>query len=408
MEAQTKMASTRERQRRTVSAVGTSAASSSSGNSHTGVGDAIVAINRRLPWEAEFSLGSPGRTARIEVGSVGDHRLVRAFLASLNVASDEDFTHWLDDPMYEPTDRLLVRSGDRMVGHVHFVRRPLVWSEKRMPAVGINDLAVLPELVDSPCRRKLLLAAEAQAREDGALVATLRCRRGDPWIAELGWIPCPSHAVTQASTREVLAYLTPPRISAGRRRTPTVRLWRRVELQALASIYRMAMSVHDGGVWRNEPYWQWLLSRKVQDLVLVAEVPTDRKGPPEIAGYAMTRCDNMIELVTVPGEDQAAVELLRRSCRDAIELGFESIAVHAPSDCPLHELLLTVGGAYTSGGNTPSGELFVRLLVGQLVVGQAISDGRLNVATEDAKHLLHVLFPHRRVWQSPLDSRVPF
>ena len=327
---------------------------------------ASAAVSAERPdGEQEFALAPDGPAARISPANMGDHGLIAAFLESFRRLSADDFHHWLDAPDYRPADRLLVRHDGRILGHVHLTHRPLEWGAARVPSVALHDLAVPPFFGEAECRRRLLQAAESQGRSDGALVATLRANEERARLAELGWVLAPGHAMTHAPTRELLAYLTPPRRSArwsARRRAPRVRMWRRVQLPVLMSIYRASTEGKTGAVRRNEDYWQWLLSRKAHDQVTVVEAARGKNARPSVLGYAMMRSNQIIELMNRRDDDRASVELLIRACRDALEGGFETIAIELPARHPLHELVVTAGGAYLSGGATQSGELHLRAL----------------------------------------------
>lgn len=314
-----------------------------------------------LPWEIQFPLYPNGPTAWIEIANAGDHLLVRDLLRTTGAPDvDTDFAYWIDDPQYDPTDRLLVRLGNQLIGHVHILHRTICWSGIRVEAAILQDLVVLPEFENSDCQHQLLVAAIAQAQDDGALLVMQRARQGI-LSREPGWIRCWGHAVTQASVRDVLAYLTPPKKTGHRQAGLHVRLCRRIEMQELMAIYRMALVDQCGLVWRTEPYWQWLLGRKVHDQVLVVE-RSSKRGVTSTIGYAMIRRDRVIELIVLPGFDKASVALLLRLCRDVIERGFQTITLHLPSDHRLHEVLVTAGGCYIPGIDTPSGELYLRLI----------------------------------------------
>jgi hypothetical protein len=65
-----------------------------------------------------------------------------------------------------------------------------------------------------------------------------------------------------------------------------------------------------------------------------------------IVGYAVMRAGRILELLTLPGEHQAAVSLLARACSDAIERDDVAIRLDAAPDDPLHGLLRRAGGTH--------------------------------------------------------------
>src|SRR5688572_4694096 len=83
-------------------------------------------------------------------GNAGDHKLVHAMLRIANQApSYEDFLAWLDEPTYEPSDRLLVKLGGQIIAHVQVLDRVAWFHGARMPIGGIEGLATLPEYRDA-------------------------------------------------------------------------------------------------------------------------------------------------------------------------------------------------------------------------------------------------------------------
>jgi hypothetical protein len=63
-----------------------------------------------------------------------------------------------------------------------------------------------------------------------------------------------------------------------------------------------------------------------------------------VVGYAVTRGDQIVELMTAPDRSRAAAELLARSCGDAIEHDRQHVLLHGPPLCPLFELFDAAGG----------------------------------------------------------------
>src|SRR4029079_10540607 len=60
----------------------------------------------------------------LATGGAGDHSAVYQFLmAVFQGPSRDSFLAGLDDPFYEPRDRLLVKQGPRILGHVHLTSR---------------------------------------------------------------------------------------------------------------------------------------------------------------------------------------------------------------------------------------------------------------------------------------------
>jgi len=99
---------------------------------------------------------------------------------------------------------------------------------------------------------------------------------------------------------------------------------------------------------RSKAYWRWLVNRQAYDQIYVAldgpglleldEVTT------QIVGFAVTKGDRIVELMTAPGERRAAAELLARCCGDAIEHDRQAIQLHAMPNKPIHDLFQRAGG----------------------------------------------------------------
>ena len=111
---------------------------------------------------------------------------------------------------------------------------------------------------------------------------------------------------------------------ARRSRKPlNIRPWRRVELGALSRIYNQNLVGAVGSFQRTEAYWKWLIQRSGYDQICIALDGPDLLELEEvhapIVGYAVTRGERIVELLTAPGYPMAASQLLVRACRDAIE-----------------------------------------------------------------------------------------
>src|SRR5262245_36589901 len=77
---------------------------------------------------AETGLSPPGlrgaSVARVVPACAGDHPAVHQLLSAVFHAPSRDaFYSSLDDPFYEPRDRLLVKRGQRIVAHLHLTKR---------------------------------------------------------------------------------------------------------------------------------------------------------------------------------------------------------------------------------------------------------------------------------------------
>lgn len=310
---------------------------------------------------------------KIITANAGDHPLVIQLLTHARQESAfEDFQSRLDEPGYQPGNRLLVSRDKALLAHVHVASHIAWFDGQRMPVVKFEDFAILPEYRDSAYGRDLLAAAEQIAASEGAVLGLVHADQPD-WFERQGWSPLRGQGHTRASARAVLAYLDAQERARRRRRRPIdVRTWRHFELDLVRAVYEATASESWGPLYRSEECWQWLIGRKAQDQVLLAveqgKAPTvdGSSGldlPSEAAlGYAVVRGSCIVEMMTLASAASARVPLLARACRDAIDRDHHSISLYTPASDPLHELMVTAGGAWISDRRENGPRLMMRLL----------------------------------------------
>jgi hypothetical protein len=132
-----------------------------------------------------------------------------------------------------------------------------------------------------------------------------------------------------------------------------------------------------GPLQRSAPYWRWLVNRRGYDQLYVA-----LDGPQQlelgeistrIVGYAVTRGEQILELMAAPGCPRAAVELLARCCGDAIEHDRHCVLLHAPPWCPLFEIFDEAGGCGPSRA-AEHGEVYMMRLLDPLELLRRLCD----------------------------------
>lgn len=293
---------------------------------------------------------------RLVTGHAADHRLIYELLKTCPLAPSADsFSASLEEPSYEPTDRLLVKRGTQILGHVQIIHRSAWFHGVKLPIASVEGLATLPELRDAGYDRLLFSAAEQSLRGSAAVVAFARTDRVELFRTS-GWSEIASPRHTEANVNEVLARLAAsekPLCTLARRERPLrIRHWRHVELEPLLDVSRQAAATTWGGLDRNEPYWRWLVGRKSHDDLIVAIEGRDDwdslTAPPHIVGYAVTRGSQLVELGTRHEFRRAAGPLLARACQDAIERDHRSISLHLPPADSLHEVLLSASGGWSN------------------------------------------------------------
>lgn len=315
---------------------------------------------------------------RVSLGGAGDHPEVQQFLSTVFQAGARDaFYSSLDDPFYEPRDRLLVKTGSRIVSHVHLTRRVMRFAGELVLAAGLSGLGTLPEYRGRGYAGQLLAAADHWMLRERSLLGLLRTKIPH-FFRPAGWAVCGRHSQARAGSRELLAQLSALRFP-GREPPLTIRPWRQMELPALEQVYRLNIVQATGALERTEAYWRWLISRKGYDQVFVAVEGADpferdevdvnlahasrrerlaavesladaphreaagRFSAP-IVGYCVVKEDRIVELMALPGHPTAAQELLARACSDAIEHDHHHLVLDANANDPLMELFRRAGG----------------------------------------------------------------
>jgi predicted acetyltransferase len=309
------------------------------------LGDALSNLTRQ---DVFSETGAPGE-ARLVLGRSGDHAAVyHALLAIFQGPSRDEFHAQAEDPFYEPTNRLLVKRGYRVLSHLQLTHRTMRFGSLACPVAGFHWLGTLPEFRGQGFAAQLLHEADRQAVASGAVLGLLRTCI-PRYFHRAGWALCGRHCFSQAKAREVLARLhNEDRV---RQSKPlNIRLWRHVEMPALMRIYQQNTQRSYGPLERTEAYWRWLIGRKAYDSLLVALDGPDKLELDEtiapIVGYAVLRQERVVELLSAPNHPTANQQLLVRACSDAIEHDRQDLVLSAPPNHVLHRLVVAAGGAH--------------------------------------------------------------
>ncbi len=308
----------------------------------------------------------------------GDHATIYHFLQSVfQNPSQTEFQASLEDPFYEPYHRLLLRQKRRIAAHVHITHRTIHFGSATIPVAGLAWLGVAPEHRNQGLGTHLLRAAESRMVIGGALVAMLRTST-PRFFRRTGWALCGQASYRRADARALLARLLDRGLIPRPRRRLHIRPWLQWEQAGLARIYNQNLlpqpndgddgaaaagearkdfgpaggqplgSIAYGPLERTSAYWHWLLKRHGYDQLYVALEGPEQLELGEIStrivGYAVTRGEQIVELMAAPGCPRAAVELLARCCGDAIEHDRHCVLLHAPRSCPLFEIFDEAGG----------------------------------------------------------------
>ena len=301
----------------------------------------------------------------------------------------------MDGPCYQPDDRLVIRKGASLIGHVHLASRTAHFGDAVLPIAGLHNLAVLPEYGQRGLELELVRAAAHSMRQRGAVLSLVRTSQ--PNILEgQGWQPARWQGWSEASARDLLSHISPqwyPQPAS--RRGLRVRLWRRVETDSLLPIYNTGLGGAWGVICRDDEYWRWLLSRSLYGEILVAvddkQVRGKQTESPAIVAYAVVNGDRILELAHLPGYESARPKLLAQICRNAIESGRRAVTLHTPANDPLHDLLVTAGGSWSNNA-ADNKSLLVKLLDPQRWVASLHSVLRRRAKQVDLRLPLEIGF----------------
>jgi len=281
--------------------------------------------------------------------SAADHPSIYNFLTAVFQAPTRgEFRASLDDPRYQPLDRLVVKRGAEIVAHAHVTRRAMQFGPLRLPVAGLDWLGTLPRFRGQGYGDRLLTAAEQHMASAGALVS-LTWTKIPRFYRRTGWALCGRRFYCRAGARDVVSGLMDRGLLRRGRRRLNIRPWRRVELGALVRIYNQNLGSAHGPFERTEAYWKWLIHRKAFDQIFVALDGPDLLELEElhapIVGYMVTRGERIVELLAAPGHRTAPAELLARACRDGMERGRHTVRLDASPGSRIHKLFRAAGGS---------------------------------------------------------------
>ncbi len=325
-------------------------------------------------------LRSLGSETHIVAGDTEDNPLVLQLLVqAYQSPRADDFQSRLDEPLTLPSDRLLLRRAERLIGHVQVSKFVGWFHGQRCPLARLQDFVTLPEYRSVDYDTPLLEVAESVAVSEGAIVGFLRTDRPE-WFEQQGWSCCRGQGHTRANTRAILSHLDAQQSKCKKTTSSIeVRTWRHFELDSILKLYQQLSIGMWGTLQRSLETWQWLVGRKAHDQILIAVEPsadklnedTSEDDLPEeidphrqidIVGYAIVRDSCIVEMLTLPGHAAVRSMLLLQACRDAIDHDHHFVSLHTPAADPMHELLVTAGGSWIADSGASSGQAMIKLL----------------------------------------------
>lgn len=271
---------------------------------------------------------------QLVAGSTADHPAVEELLGQVFAnRAREAFRAAIEDPSYEPNDRLLIQSGSKTVGHVLLSPRDLICGSGKLLAGHVSWLATLPEFRQQGLATHLLDAAREQMIARRSVIATAWCQQPS-YLANRGWTPLLQRRFFYDDPRQVVSRMGD--VNAGEL---SVRYWRRCEAAPLVGLHQGRARQSWGAFDRSEAMWQWNTAHDRFDRIyVVVNGPERRRGGPEfepLLGYLIVRGDCIVEHAWEAGREQVARVLLSRVCHDAIERDTLRLGILDQPDDPL-------------------------------------------------------------------------
>jgi predicted N-acetyltransferase YhbS len=356
----------------------------------------------RLP----FRLGS----VEYSLGTEADHEAVYQTLLHVFHGPDrEAYLGALNDPEYQPEQRLLAKVDGRVVSHAHLTERQLRYGCATLPINGVMWVGTLPEFRGLGFAQNLMRLADERARATGRPLQVLTT--GMPqFYRPLGWGVCGRATFAQALSRNL------PQISDGvadgKAGFWQVRPWRQVELSDLMSLYEAQYASVTGTVSRSEEYWRWMIGRKYAHVIWVA-----CQGD-AVRGYAFVKDYRILEIATDPAHPQALKALLGRVRAEALERAYPQVVVHAPRCHPVIEAFQeasgrlvdqdVIDGTVSMYHITDLGR-FLKCILPELSrrvqAAGAPTPVELGLTCEDQRWLVHIEGKHSRIEPDKLSRR---
>jgi predicted N-acetyltransferase YhbS len=291
-------------------------------------------------------------------GTAADHHAVFDLLQNVFQApSAGDFQTQLEEPFYEPNQRLVARWGARVVSHLRMCHREMRFGSLVLPVSFLTELATAAPFRRQGLATALLAESERQMADEGTIVGFVRTGVPDFFVRR-GWTLGGSHTWSEAGAREILAQLSATRPAdnglpelqepTSRNQQLSTRIWRHVERAALERLYAANIQHSHGPLHRSHDYWCWLVSRRAYDAIYVTVQGPDRRELDDrpIVAYAVVRGSRVVELFGSPECPHATTHLLARICGEAIERDVHDVILDLAPDHPLHEVLRAAGGKY--------------------------------------------------------------
>jgi GNAT superfamily N-acetyltransferase len=219
----------------------------------------------------------------------------------------------------------------------------------------------------------LLRRAERHMVEEGHAAGLLATSHPE-FFARFGWVPCGRRSQYNANVCRILSVLSAKGLYPKIRKPLDIRPLRRMELPAVAELYRMNVQQRYGPLERSDDYWQWLVNRGAFDEFLVAidrrSARRSSRSEDALVGYAVLKDHRIVELFTLPDHSKAGIQLLSRACGEAIERGIDTLRIDLAPKHRLNRVLKAAGATRGSGGSRHEEVLMAKVLCPERMLQQ--------------------------------------
>ncbi|PQO46493.1 sterol carrier protein domain-containing protein [Blastopirellula marina] len=287
---------------------------------------------------------------------------------------ENEFHSQQERPDYDPRERLTFRLGNEIIGHIRCVPQQIWLHGNLVSYLRASEFVLAPEHVDYANVDAFFQCLDGTFDSHGGAFMMHRTSAAMAQrLARFGWVPLSNQFHSTAATEPFLVSVrgeSPVEESSVKANAPAarkesglwIRLMRQVEADALVSLYEKSYERNQIGTPRSAAMWDWLLRRKAFDALYVAIRGGNKLALDDaidrIAGYAIVKDQQILEVITQPHEEGVKIPLVNRICSDLYEANHQQFHLESPVSDPIHTLLRKVPSPRNS---PPSEELLVRM-----------------------------------------------